>query len=323
MHWSAIKGKGLWQDWTDFFLNSKLHLIICGRAGYEWDMEKDESGRNQLVKSGVKMRVESEFGFEPSLLIEMERQQVEGSDGGFTIKHLARVLGDRFNVLDGKEGNNPDFTFFKPHCELLKPGKMVPVDTAIKTETGADVEGNVPWDREKQQRTILCEEIQGLIVSKYPGQSADDKKAKAQVMQDFFGTRSWTKIESMDSLALRNGLDSMRLVFEPPVSNTGTEDDLPYNEPETPSKEKAPGDPSNEPVVEPAQSVTPYTVLRGSFVMNKIIESRFLGMLTELGNLPGRALTLEEAEEMAPGVCDSVLKNFQSFAKAYQDATKA
>jgi hypothetical protein len=46
---------------------------LCGRAGYEYDHEENEDGGKDLIKIGTKMKAEGEFGFEPSLVIEMER----------------------------------------------------------------------------------------------------------------------------------------------------------------------------------------------------------------------------------------------------------
>jgi len=225
MHWAAVKA--LWSEWTDFFLNSPLHIIICGRAGFEWDMERnDETGRNELIKTGVKMRVESEFGFEPSLLIEMERVQAEDKQQSdkFRLVHRARVLGDRFNVMDGAECDNPTFEFFKPHILMLKPGAHSLVDTRIKTQTGADEEGDGDWQREKRIRTILAEEIQGLIISVIPGLGAEDKKRKADLFQKVFNTRSWTAIENMRSEALRERIPVLKSalgIVEPPREDDG------------------------------------------------------------------------------------------------------
>src|SRR3990167_5284434 len=136
--WAAIKNQ--WSQWPDWFLNSKLHVIICGRAGFEWAFEDHEISatgetKKELVKTGVKMKVEAEFGFEPSLLVEMERiQNIENK----TMAHRATVLGDRFGIVDGKSADNPDFDFFKPHIELLSKGSHAPIDTAVKSDFGID-----------------------------------------------------------------------------------------------------------------------------------------------------------------------------------------
>jgi hypothetical protein len=206
--WGTVKG--LWNDrWTEFYLNSPLHLIICGRAGYEYDFEETEEGRKELVKTGVKMRTEGEFGFEPSLLVEMERTHV-GEGRRAKLGRLATVIGDRFGVLDGATCVNPTFKFFLPHVRLLKPGAHAPVDTAVKTDAGVDEEGGDAWARERRTRQILAEEIQGELVAAYPGQTSPEKQAKARLLHELFGTRSWTAVESLDSGKLRDGLHRLR-----------------------------------------------------------------------------------------------------------------
>jgi hypothetical protein len=198
--------KGTWAKWTEFYLNSPLHIIVCGRAGYIWGMEKnEETGKKELTKEGIKMKTESEFGFEPSLLVEMEREQASDGLGGFMLKRHATVIKDRFGVIDGKTTYDPTFDFFKPHVELLKAGTHLPVDTTVKTDLGVDAEGDDQWAREKKARTILCEEIQAELVHAYPSQGAEDKKAKVDLIFQAFKTRSWTAVESMQSEKLRAG----------------------------------------------------------------------------------------------------------------------
>lgn len=212
-HWNAVKGQ--WQKWPDFYLNSALHIIICGRAGFEYEMETNDEGRKELIKTGVKMRVETEFGFEPSLLVEMEREQEQDANGTWHLKRRATVIKDRFGVVDGKTMMNPDFNFFLPHVKLLTPGASAPVDTSIKTDTGADDVGDDAWQRERRQRAILSEEIQGELVAAIPGQSAEEKKRKAELLYTVFATRSWTAIENMPSEKLRDGLEQIRAILRP------------------------------------------------------------------------------------------------------------
>jgi hypothetical protein len=207
--------KEIWADWPDLYLNSKLHIIICGRAGFEWDMEtNEETGKKQLVKTGVKMKVESEFGFEPSLLVEMERVQDMEAEKASLI-HQATILKDRFNVIDAKTCANPGFDFFLPHIKLLVPGAHSPIDTSVKSDVHVDEDGNPEWQRERRERVILCEEIQGLLVKYYPGQSAKDKAAKTELVEKAFGTRSWTKVETtLPSGQLRMGLEHIKGTLE-------------------------------------------------------------------------------------------------------------
>jgi hypothetical protein len=215
--WGIIKD--MWAPWTDLYINSKLHIIICGRAGYEYDYDiNEETERRELVKTGIKMKTESEFGFEPSLLVEMER--VQHLNDGTKVIHRATVIGDRFGVIDGKHCDNPTFEFFKPHLEMLHAGSYAPVDTTIKSADnmpGVDGSGDAEWQSEKRERTILCEEIQGVIVNKWPGQTAIEKQAKADLLNTIFNTRSWTKVENMNSTVLRDGLKAIKDMLESEV----------------------------------------------------------------------------------------------------------
>jgi hypothetical protein len=41
--WGKVKGE--WGQFTSAFINSKIHVIVLGRAGYEYDFSEDESGK--------------------------------------------------------------------------------------------------------------------------------------------------------------------------------------------------------------------------------------------------------------------------------------
>lgn len=212
--WANIKAK--WSVWTDFFLNSRLHIIICGRAGYEWEFEEveDDRGeiRKELRKVGTKMKVEAEFGFEPSLLVEMERVQVpdENAKDRFTFTHRARVLGDRFGVLDAAVCDNPTGAFFGPHLDMLVPGATNFVDTSLRTDMGINESGDADYYAERREKTKLLEEIQGEMIAAWPGQKAEEKRAKVAVVDFAFGTKSWTALEGKSLAVLRAGLTKVR-----------------------------------------------------------------------------------------------------------------
>lgn len=217
--WGPIKAE--WSKWTDFYLNSKVHIIIAGRAGDIYSMERDEeTNKNELIKTGIKMKTESEFGFEPSLLVEMER--VQTVNGKREIIHRATVIGDRFNAIDGKQidfkGGGSEakavgkvFDFFKPHLDLLKPGASSPINTEIKSDTGVGEDGDVEFHKMIRERDILLEEIKAeLIKAGMDGRSEEDKKNRVLLLEKVFGTPSWTKIERMQVKVLRTCLKVMK-----------------------------------------------------------------------------------------------------------------
>lgn len=219
--WNVIKPR--WQEWSDVFLNDPLSILVCGRAGWEYETTVDEeSGKKEINKSGVKMKVEGEFGFEPSLVIEFEAiQDLPDNSKVPTITRRLTVLKDRFSVLDAKSVtfDSVDMTqeaglrkayaavskFFAPHLALLTPGGHTKVNTDQNTDFGMGADGDAQVYRERREREILCEEIQGEITLVLPGQSAQEKKAKVEVLKAAFDTSSWTSIEAMSADRLRAG----------------------------------------------------------------------------------------------------------------------
>lgn len=223
--WAAIKGHGSpWHQWLNVYLNSPLHIALCGRAGFEWDFNEteDDEGKvkKELIKTGVKMRVESQFGFEPALIVEMRRDAQYSVETGQDdqIVHRAIVHKDRADALTGAIGMFKSFkladgksdwaanyeavkAFFMPHIEKLTPGSVNAVDMSLKTSHGVDTSGDAQYVRERRRKEIILEEVQGLLTHKWPGMTSEEKKAKADILQDCWGTRAWTKLQKETPLA--------------------------------------------------------------------------------------------------------------------------
>ncbi len=196
--WATLKLE--WGVFTDLYVNSACHIVLCGRAGYEYDFFEGTDGKKELQKTGIKMKAEGEMGYEPSLLLLMEREQNLTTKQTFRVAH---VLKDRFGILDGKAlcddtKGGPTFDMFLPHIERLNlGGAHLGVDTS---RTSADMfadNGSTRWQHEKQQKEIALDEVKEEIAKAYPGQSATDKKAKGDMLEEAFGTRSWAKVESL------------------------------------------------------------------------------------------------------------------------------
>ena len=209
-HWRPIKAA--WADFTDRFLSSHMHVIVCGRAGnvYEYQEKDDGSGKKELITTGSRMATEKELGYEPSLLIEMIPDRQDGK-----IINVALIQKDRTDALNGQEIPYPNYDKLSPHFSALNiggehHGSMQRRDSKeLYTETGDDT-----WSAEQRQRTICAEEISGLMQKYFPSQSADDKKQRLDLMEQFFGTRSWTKVENTNSEKLKEGYAALKDFLE-------------------------------------------------------------------------------------------------------------
>lgn len=199
----AIKTQ--WAPWPDEFLNSPVHIIICGREGNEWGHEEDEeSGRRQLVAVGKKMKVEGEFGYEASLMVSMHAEQVAAATirkrnkttekRPSTIVNVATILKDRYDIMNGQMIEMPSGDDFMPFLERLNPQLHHEVDTRNHS-VGSMPESDGGYNREKTDRQILVEKIQNEIASLYPGQTSAEKKARIDLMKRYFNTNSWTEID--------------------------------------------------------------------------------------------------------------------------------
>lgn len=208
--WGYLKGE--WSKFTDIFVNSPLHMILAGRAGFEYDYFEDDDGTKQLEKTGIKMKAEGEFGFEPSLLIQMELcQTIEGKKVA-EVWREAHVVKDRSTLIDGKTFINPDFKNFLPHIERLNlGGKQLGVDTS-RTSEHLVTPDKKDWT--STHRAIVLEEIEAVLVKHYPSTGKEDKLAKLALIEKHFGTTSWTAVTMMTVDELRVRFDALHQELE-------------------------------------------------------------------------------------------------------------
>jgi hypothetical protein len=180
--WAFLKGE--WGKFTDLFVNSNVHIILCGRAGYEYDYFQDDAGKKQLEKTGIKMKAEGEMGYEPSLLVLMEREMDMET---LKVSRTASIIKDRSTAIDGKKFHNPTFESFMPHIKYLNLGaKQLGVDVSRTSE------GSIPPDiRENSRvhREIALDEIQSLLTRYFPSTSARRKRPSWNCLRRTFKRR--------------------------------------------------------------------------------------------------------------------------------------
>lgn len=192
--WAVLKK--MWREFSDLYVNSNLHCVLCGRLAFEYETEKDEQGRKQIEKSGVKMAAEKGLGYEPNILIWMER------DTNLATKQVNRtaiILKDRSQILDGEQFTNPTFQTFLPHVDFLTlGGRHEGVDTSRNSDSIIP-DDDVPMaDRRHIKREIVIEELDALLAEHgLGGTSADAKKSRAELIKKHFNVTSRTEIEKL------------------------------------------------------------------------------------------------------------------------------
>ena len=202
--WGVIKPT--WKsEFSDPFVRDPYHIIMTGRAGYEYENEiNKDTGKREIYKSGVKMKVEGETAYEPDLLVLMERiQEMEGG----SIKKVVRqavVIKDRSTVIDGKTFENPDYKDFAPSIDVM-------LEAPEELQTSAERDAGMLFRTEeekyewKQQKKRWLEDIENYLVSVWPSQAAEQKKLKIDAIQYAFNTMSWTVVESLRPEELEAG----------------------------------------------------------------------------------------------------------------------
>jgi len=192
--WGPIKE--IWGTFSEKYVFSPIHFCINGRQGDSWETVIDDEGKESMEKTGVKMKTETEFGHEPSLLVQMRLEHE---------KHIAFVAKDRFDFLTGKfSGNNPDLDFFLPHISALNIGGSQVVKSEGKKIFEQGIGPN--WETLKAQREAILENIKDDITLVYPGRTAEENKVKIEIMRDAFGTSAWTELESDERKFTNNDL---------------------------------------------------------------------------------------------------------------------
>ena len=200
--WGVLKPK--WEEFTTLFLKSRLHYFLLGRAAWEYENTIDEdSGKKGIEKVGTKMAAETNMGYEPSLLLEMVREKEVRTAGGSMWRHDCYVLKDRTDTINGQVFPNPDFDMILPFIKRLNLGGEHRVLDESQTQFASQ---DWSYANRKKAQTIAAEELQGVLVSAFPSQSAKEKKIRLDILQVVFGARSWTAVESMAPDTLREGI---------------------------------------------------------------------------------------------------------------------
>jgi hypothetical protein len=224
-----IKTKWAW--FVKYFITARAHVILNGRIGDVWEYVEDpDTGKMEMMATGHKMDGEKAINYEPNLVIELRKRRnpkaTAGSNRASAEIITGYVLKDRANRIHGHVLDWPKFSQIRPHLEFLglKPG-VDPGGVKFAENSGADEfsgdEVNTGWTKERQDRTIYWENVKGELEDWYPGQTAEAKTARRELLWLVFRTRSETELATnIPACELANGLEKIReLRYPKPPDN--------------------------------------------------------------------------------------------------------
>lgn len=208
-HYNDVKRE--WARWTSTFLNSQMHMVVCGRAGDIWErVINEDTGKKELQSAGTKMKAEKEFGYEPSLSIEMQRI-MKGNKAGAGWIHRATILKDRSDTINGRQFNfeKSKAAYKKGDWKLvykaLEPAILAlnlgtahrTYDTSRSSQDlfpGAD--GESRSEQYSRRKEIALDEIKHSLAVISPGTSDASKVIKATICEELLGVRVWSAVET-------------------------------------------------------------------------------------------------------------------------------
>ena len=208
--WGVLKTE--WSQFTDLYVNSKVHIAMLGRAGHNYEMSEDEDGKMQVHKEGIKMRVEAETGYEPDLLIEMEK--IRKPDGkGFI--NRATVTKDRTDTLNGMTFDSPTFKSFEPIMKFLNIGGEH--EGSVNVQSSQIMFGNPDrslTERMRQMDISLGKRRDTHILAGLDGSSAEVKGKRTKVLVDLFGGSGETHLKGLKLEMLNEGIAKIQEQFK-------------------------------------------------------------------------------------------------------------
>lgn len=217
----------LWDNkWSDWYRASKIHIIVAGRAGFEWAEEEDDQGNDKLIKVGTKMKAQNEFSYEPAFMLEMIKHR-NGDEAGDGWSHKAVVLKDKEGVICGKSfifkpSSGPykkgDYKVvwdaFSPSIKLLNiGGDHIGVGNQQKpSELFNEDTGDSELKEWQRRKDIALEEIKHSLDVVSPGRTDQAKIVKALICEALLGVRVWAAVETQKLGDLERGVQNLRIL---------------------------------------------------------------------------------------------------------------
>jgi len=192
--WGEIKPT--WKrTFSDAFVTMECNALFTGREGFTYDYE-EINGKKELIKTGVKMKAETETAYEPDVLIRMERfEELLGKD--VKVWRTATVIKDRSNIIDGQVFKNPTFKVFEPVLDFLFSEVKEKVNTVSHPNSDL-IEEEASSSADRDDRRIMLERNSALLDRIAAGTSKDSRALRLFLLEyAYYGETSDLAISRM------------------------------------------------------------------------------------------------------------------------------
>ena len=165
------------------------------------------------------MKVETETGFEPDLLIEMDKVRKPDSKG---FLNRATVIKDRTDTLNGQSFEMPTFKTFEPIMKFLNIGGEH--EGSVNVQSSQVMFGNPDrslTERMRQMDMALEKLKDTLILAGLDGSSAEVKGKRTKTLVDLFGGSGETHLKGLKLEKLQEGIAKLQEIHNigQPVAN--------------------------------------------------------------------------------------------------------
>ncbi|HFR1082752.1 TPA: hypothetical protein ACHUQM_004632, partial [Shigella dysenteriae] len=103
---------------------------------------------------------------------------------------------------------------FVDHFILNLGGEHLGIDTSRDNSELFANDGTPTWLKEKRAKEIALDEIIELLNKHHGGTSNDAKRAKADLLEKTFTSRSWERIKGMDWPTIKAGRNALWIELE-------------------------------------------------------------------------------------------------------------
>lgn len=232
----------MWDDFVAHFLSSELHCLVLGRIQDIVEQVMTENGSVKSIKVGEGMKAggqRNNFGYEPHLVIRMNREQKPRVKKGKTYEeegrviHRADVLKDRTWALNGKVFRWPDrdgyeagdfkyvWSALQPHFTAVQKTKgFATLTIGQSSEELIDADGNSQWSQMRDRRESMSAEIKAHLDLFFGGRGQAEIEIRICVTDLIFGVKSKEAAEKLSLDKLERGyriLQAFERNVAPPI----------------------------------------------------------------------------------------------------------